>query len=149
MLKDYRYWHKWHPCYDITYNSDVKVKRIDTRYRITLPITLSCENRDDLEILSLNCENLQVKITPSRIKGRKQSYYLKYETGDRLWSIYPLKKLESADYTLVAWSQIMPRLGDIVLCESLNMGNVTLKGINKVLRIKSSFIHVDWGNNNV
>jgi len=145
MLRNWWYWFRYHPEYGITHKGNIKVRKINAIYKIILPITLYCENRDDLEILSLNCESLAIKIKPQKIKGRKQSYFLKFQSGERLWSIHPLKKLENADYTLGTWSPIMPRLGDSVLCKPLNLGSVTLKGINRVLKMKAFDAQVDWG----
>lgn len=149
MLKNWYYWMRYHPNYGIVDKGKIRIEKKGTTYKITLPITLWCENRDDLGILSLNCESLKVKIKPRKIKGRKQTYYLKYDTGEKSWSIHPLRKLEKADYILAAWNPIEPTLSETAKCQVQNIGIATLKGITKNLKIKQSFdVDVIWEGNN-
>ncbi len=146
MFRNASYWYRFHPIYKLVPEGNIKVIEVSgkyTRYKIALDILLSCWNQDDLEGLALNCENILVKLKSTENIGRKKAYNLSYHCGEPIWYILPSGKIENKKYELVGWSDIFPKLGNVVLCKPINAGNVFLRGINKTLKVKSFKLDVE------
>jgi len=139
MFKNWRYWRCYHPDYGIEDERRLVIDKAGDRYRLRLHIALWCQNRDDIETLQLNCESLEVRVRGRKLKGRKQTYCVRYDTGVTAYSIQPTKTLQHASYRLIHWGNIRPRLGKTARCQVENIGTAGLKGISRVLKIRKPF----------
>ena len=141
MIKNWRYWRRYHPDYGIVDKGKLKIEKMDNTYKMSLPITLRFETKDDLEQLTIDCKGICLKIDSPKYKGRKKSYELTYSTGENetLWRFLPSAKPLEVEYILTKWTMGKPRLGNTVRCQVQSIGIASLKGITRNLKIKQSF----------
>ena len=145
MVGQWLYWMRYHPKYGIVESGPIRITKVDYTYQITLPIVLTYENRDDMEEMLINCEQLCLNVSSRMTEGRKRSYNLTYSAGEPVWRLLPSARLEKTDYTLTTTSSANPRLGNTGTCRVVNIGIASLKGIKKVLKSRSFEVEIDWG----
>jgi len=148
MLKkryqEWNYWRQFGPEYSITSTFPVVVKPSYTprlRYEISLNIRLRCRNRDNLNLMRLECRNMNITIIPQNSRMRTIPL-MRYE-DEINWFLVTNEPIEN-DYILKAYQDIKPILGDIVRCEKIYLGIVELNQITRTLTARPFLTTVEW-----
>jgi len=119
----------------------------DHGYNITLEFSLKFTNRDNLNELMINCEEINIHINSESVDGQKTRYLLTYVHGT-VWSIHWIKptKSETIPYKVRCWSKIKPWLGSTARCYIKVLGDCRLNPASKNLMRKPFSVDVDWFN---
>lgn len=114
-------------------------------YNMTLEFSLKFTNRDNLNKLMIDCQNINAYIKSEKVGGQRTRYPLTYVYGS-VGSIYWIDptKSEIILYKIHRWNQFKPWLGSTCRCYIKTLGNCRLSPASKRLICKPFSVDVDW-----
>ncbi len=140
-LKDWRYWRRSGLQYSAK-NGTLTIERIGNTYKMSLPISLQYQNRDDLRDMWLHCDDISLKLSSPHLK-QAEPYVLGYESGEKTYHIIH-HRLGKVDFVLSKYTSYKPILADTARCDKIYLGTVSLNNITRTLTAKSFPVGVDW-----
>ena len=146
------YWKRFGPKYCISPVGKVRVeKKIsengkETQYRIFFQFKLQCQNRDNLNKVSIDCDyssqRMYFELKAKNVHMRTKPYFLIYKEGDIRWSIPPNEEDERI-YLIEGNYDVIPVLGETVRCKVIHLAYARVENIGRFMNIYPFDIEVE------
>ena len=151
MLKkryeNWRYLRKYGTACEFHEKGKLQIEKLSQAqgYNMTLEFSLKFTNRDNLNKLMIDCQEINVYIKSEKVEGQRTRYPLIYVYG----SVGPIHwidptKSETIPYKTRWWNQFKPWLGSTCRCYINTVGNCRLNPASKRLIYKPFSVDVDW-----
>jgi len=127
MFRDKIYLMRYYPDYSIS-SSDIICDRFDSRYKLTIQITMKFINRDTAEKVMIDCKKALIIAHLRNEYGRKMDCSLDWADGTTVIWAEPAQTIDRIDYAVSGWVNSFPRMDTRVSCEVIQLATFGLKG---------------------